>query len=413
LTTYTPYPKVVFAGVNNYADNTIASISINYGRRDVIEQPQPSYSRVELWTTADDPLNVSLSDSIQIYIKDTSGTDQQIYGGTISDIQITLDEYGDIGTIARYSITAVGALAQLNKRLVGGGGYAKEFDGTRILNILSEAFLTNWSDVAPTLTWAQVPITTTWASYDGNNINVVNNLATTIDTPGQYELTDYTGGETNALSLAQLAAQSGRGVLFETENDDIHYDDYIARNSATFITLTANDILANGLQTAAQWSEIVNDANVTYGNNLTESARDEQSIILYGQLAGSRTTQLHNAADALTQAQSFIESRAYPRVYPELFTLPLHSPTMTNATRNALIDVIVGRGITTSALPAVFGTNFTGYVEGITWRLTRYTAELALICSAQSETYPHDIWYQITPTTTWATYNITTKWSDL
>jgi hypothetical protein len=137
LTTYTPYPKVVFAGVNNYADNTISSISINYGRRDVIEQPQPSFSRVELWTTADDPLNVSLSDSIQIYIKDTSGTDQQIYGGTISDIQITLDEYGDIGTVARYSITAVGALAQLNKRLVGAGGYAKEFDGTRILNILS------------------------------------------------------------------------------------------------------------------------------------------------------------------------------------------------------------------------------------------------------------------------------------
>lgn len=412
MTTYTPYPTVTFNGGTSYTDNTISNISITLGRRDIMEQPSPSYAKIELWADADTPINVSLSQAVQIYIKDSAGVNQQIYGGVISDIDISLDEFGDIGSIARYSITAVGPLANLNKRLAGAAGYAKGKDGTRILNILTEAFLTNWSDVAPTLTWAQIPTGTTWANYDGTSLSLVNNLTTYIDT-GQYELMAYSSGETNALSLAQEAAQSGRGVLFESEDGDIHYDDYAARASNPTITLTADDMLATGLHTAAQWSEIVNDANVTYRAG-TETARDETSIILYGQLAGTRSTTLHNQADALSQAQAFVEVRAYPRMYPEIITCPLHSPTMSNATRNALIDVIVGTGITTTALPAVFGTNFTGYVEGVTWNLTRYTADLALTLSAQSETYPHKVWYQIPQTTTWTGYTpSTTKWQDM
>jgi hypothetical protein len=87
---------------------------------------------------------------------------------------------------------------------------------------------------------------------------------------------------------------------------------------------------------------------------------------------------------------------------------------MSNATRNALIDAIIGTGISTTALPAVFGTTFTGYIEGINWRITRHTVDLELTVSAQSETYPHKVWYQIAPTTTWTGYTpSTTKWQDL
>ncbi len=97
---------------------------------------------------------MALSQSVSIAIdKGTTGT-QEIFYGTISDIDISLDAYGSDGSIAVYSITAVGPLAQLNRRLVGAAGFAKENDDTRILNILSEAFLTEWDDVAPTLTWA-------------------------------------------------------------------------------------------------------------------------------------------------------------------------------------------------------------------------------------------------------------------
>ena len=413
MTDYDPYPTVTFGGTTTYADKTISSISIRMGRDDVMDQPQPGYASIRLWTDASDPLDVALSQSVSVSIdKGTTGT-QELFYGTISDIDISLDAYGSDGSIAVYSITAVGPLAQLNRRLVGAAGFAKEFDGTRILNILSEAFLTEWDDVAPTLTWAGLPVGTTWDSYDAVGQALVDTLVANIDTPGQYELMAYSDGDADAYTLAVQAANSGRGVLWENGTGSLHYDDYLARSLATPLELTADDILAQGLRTAAQWGEIVNDAIVSYRAGETE-ARDEQSIILYGQLTGTRSTQLHNLSDAEAQAADFIESRAFPRMYPETITVPLHSPTVSDATRDALAAVYNGLRVSTTELPAVFGTTFDGFVEGYTWNLTRYTAELALTCSAYSETYSSVIWYQIPPTTTWAGYTpSTTEWQDL
>ena len=415
MPSYEPNPSVVFGGATTYASNNLSSISITMGRQSITDQPQPGYASIELWTTADVPLNnITLSQAVQIYIdKGTAGT-QQIFEGIISDIDITLDGYGNQGSIARYSLTVVGTLAQLYKRLVGATGYAKEKDGTRILNILNEAYLTSWDEVDPTLTWAGVPSTSTWANYDGVGLAIVNNLAANVDVPGQYELQAYSGGETNAYDLAGLAAQSGRGVLYEGGDGDLHYDDYAARSANTpTVTLTANDILTNGLRTTAQWSEIVNDVNLTWRSG-TENARDEQSIILYGQLVGTRETQLHNQADATTQANSFIDSRAYPRVYPDTYTIALHSPNVTDATRDLLASAYCGMPISTTALPSVFGRSFDGYVEGWTWRLTKYEAFIELTCSSLQENYPHIVWFQVPPTTTWASYTPnTTQWKDL
>jgi hypothetical protein len=210
VTTYTPYPSVSFNGVT-YGDETLSSISVTMGRRDIMEQPQPGYASINLITDADTPLSVELSQPVLVKIKDTNGVDQTIFGGTVSDIDISLDQYGSIGSIAQYSITAVGALAQLNRRTAGGSNYAKEFDGTRIFNILSEVFLTAWEDVAPNITWAQLPALATWDSFDGVAEAVVANLVTDIDQPGQFELEAYNDGETLALRLVQIAAQSGRG----------------------------------------------------------------------------------------------------------------------------------------------------------------------------------------------------------
>jgi hypothetical protein len=413
VTTYDPYPTVTFGGTTTYADKTISSISIRSGRNDVTEQPQPGFASISLWTDASEPLDVALSQSVTISIdKGTSGT-QQIFYGTISDIDISLAQYGSEGSVAVYSITAIGPLGQLNRRLVGSTNFPKQFDGDRVLAILTEAFLTEWDDVSPTLTWAGLPAGATWESYDAVGQSLVDDLIANVDTPGQYELEAYNDGVTDAWSLAQIAANSGRGVLWECSCGEIHYDDYLARATATPLVLTGDDLLAQGLRTSAQWGEIVNDVTVTYRAGST-NARDEQSIILYGQLSGTRSTVLHNLGSAQGQAADFLESRAYPRMYPEQLTIPLHSPTVSDATRDALAAVYNGLRISTENLPAVFGTTFDGFVEGYTWNLTRYTAELALTCSAYSETYNSIIWYQIPPTTTWAGYTpSTTEWQDL
>jgi hypothetical protein len=413
VTTYEPYPTVTFNGTTTYANNTISSIRIAMGRNDVTQQPQPGYASLSLWTDANTPLNVELSQPVSISIdKGTSGT-QEIFYGTISDIEISLDAYGNQGSIATYNITAVGPLAQLNRHMVGVAGYAKEFDGTRILNILQEAFGTQWQDLSATLTWSAVPVGTTWQNYDAIASALVDNLSTNIDVPGQYELMAYTGGTTNAYDLVVQAANSGRGVLWEGNGGDLHYDDYAARIGSTPLTLTADDLSTGGLVTRAQWGEIVNTASVTYRAG-TNKASDDQSVILYGELNGSRDTQLHNSADATNQAKDFVASRAYPRTYPELLTIPLHAGTVSDATRDSLCAVTTGLRVNTTALPSVFGTSFDGFVEGYTWNLTRYTADLALTCSAYSETYSSIVWYQISPTTTWTGYTPSTdKWMDL
>ncbi len=413
MTVYAPNPVVTFNNTTSYADNTIADISISLGRGDVIDATQAGYARIVLWTPADTPLTIGLSDIVTVSIdKGTTGT-ATIFTGIVSDIDLGLAQYGDIGSVAEYSLTAVGPLAQLNKRIAGSTNYPKQNDGDRVFAILSEAFLTQWDDVAPTTTWNDIPNAVAWDNYDGVNEEIVANLATTIDRPGQYELTAYNDGPDNALDLVNDAAQSGRGVIYEAGNGHLHYGDYASRVSAPVVNLTADDLLIDGLQSSAQWSEIVNDVTVTYKANAEKQARDEASVTLYGQLAGTRETSLENAADAQTQANDFLASRAYPRVYPESLTVALHNPNVSDAKRDALIAAENGTAITTSSLPKVFGTTFEGYLEGYTWRLTKYEAYIDLICSAQSETYSSIIWYQLPPDGTWAAYNPTKRWNEL
>jgi hypothetical protein len=414
VTVYTPFPKVIFAGVNEFSDNTISNISISLGRRDIYEQALVGIANVRLWTDADTALTVNLSDSVQIQIQDSTGTYQPIYTGTISDLDISLDDYGSEGSVAIYSITAVGPLALLNRYTTGGLGFAKEFDGTRILNILTDAFLQSWDEVVPDLTWSAVSSLATWENWDGTNQTLVDNLVSDIDVPGSFELTAYNDGPDNALTLAQNAAQSGRGFLYEAPSGEIFYDSYDSRATQIPLTLTEDDLLAVGLRQAAQWSEIVNEVTLSYKNNQEVFAADYTSQQSFGELSGFRATQLENGADAQSQADNFLLSRAYPRTYPEELTIPLHSPTVSDLTRDALITMKVGSAVYTQDLPAVFGGTFDGFVEGIIWNVDRYTANMTLICSAISETYPHLIWLQIAPTLTWAGYTpSTTEWQDL
>ena len=414
MTTYTPYPKVIFAGINEYTNNTISGISLELGRRNIYEQAQVGIASISLWTDADTPLNVNLSDSVTVQIQNTNATYNTLFTGTISDIDVTLQGYGDIGSVAVYKITGVGVLGQLNRRLTGAVNYAKEFDGTRIYNILSDAFLQDWDEVPPTLTWSAVSNIVTWESWDATNAALLDSLAAQIDVPGDYELEAYNGGVINAWTLAQNAANSGRGFLYEADDGTLFYDSYSSRATQVPLTLTADDLLSAGLRQAAQWSEVVNDVTVTYKSNAEAYAADFVSQQSYGQLSGTRATQLQHSADAQSQAEAFLESRAYPRTYPERLTVALHSPTVSDATRDALISMHVGASVFTQDLPAVFGTTFDGFVEGMTWNIDRYTATVSLTCSAVSETYPHQVWLQIAPTVTWAGYTpSTTEWQDL
>jgi hypothetical protein len=213
--------------------------------------------------------------------------------------------------------------------------------------------------------------------------------------------------------LAQEAAQSGRGIFYERSDGSLHYDDFLHRLEYTPISLGADEILVDGLTANAQWSEIVNEATVTYKANAEESWRDEQSTQLYGELYGTRSTQLENLTDAYNQAFAFVEARAYPRTYPEQLSVALHSPTVTDAKRDELLDVFCGTPLSVTELPGVFGILFQGFVEQYTWVIKEKEAFLTMANSSFKESYPSIIWLQVEPALTWATYPPTVEWEDV
>jgi hypothetical protein len=61
------------------------------GRTNVLDQPSPGYARASLWTTADIPIPMQLSDEFQIFIETPSAGTVSIFNGIISDIEISLD----------------------------------------------------------------------------------------------------------------------------------------------------------------------------------------------------------------------------------------------------------------------------------------------------------------------------------
>ena len=412
MTTYDPNPVVTINGVVIPSETVINRISLNFGRNDIFTQPQPGYASLELWVDAEFSLNVDLSDPILIDVDAAVTGTKRIFTGVISDIQIKLGGFGATGGYAIYTITAVTALATLNKRTAGEANFPKQFDGDRIYDICYEAFITSWSELSAT-PWNLLPISGSWDSYEGSSIQLIDDLATDVDQPGQYELHAYNDGITNALSLAQEAAQSGRGILYEQADGSLHYDDFLKRLTYTPISLTTDDILVDGLTTDAQWSEIVNEATVTYKANAEQSWRDEQSTQLYGELYGTRATQLENLTDAYNQAFAFIEARAYPRMYPNTISVALHSPTVSDAKRDQLLDVFCGTPLSVTGLPSVFGILFTGFVEQYTWEIREKEAFLTMGNSSLKESYPSIIWLQVEPALTWATYPPLVEWEDV
>jgi hypothetical protein len=412
VTLYDPNPTISVNGVALSDDVVINQIGISIGRNDIFTQPQPGYATFELFTDAEISIDIELSDPVTIdVLAATTGT-KRLFTGTISDIQISLGGFGSDGGYAIYKVTALGPLAQLNKRTAGEAGFPKQFEGERIYDICYEAYVTSWSELSTT-PWNLLPIVGTWDSYEGASITLIDDLAADIDQPGQYELHTYTDGITNALGLAQLAAQSGRGIFYERGDGSVHYDDFLKRLTYTPVALGADEILVDGLTTNAQWSEIVNEATVTYKSNAEQSWRDEQSTQLYGELYGSRTTQLENLTDAYNQAFAFVEARSYPRTYPEQLSVALHSPTVTDAKRDQLLDVFCGTPLSVTQLPGVFGILFDGFVEQYTWVIKEKEAYLTMVNSSLKESYPSIIWLQVEPALTWATYPPTVEWEDV
>ena len=410
MTTYDPNPTIYIDDVAISDDSVLNSISIRSGRNDLTVQPEAGYAAVNFWTTADVPYTFTLGQKIRVDIATPTLGDVTIFGGIVSDIDVTLEAYGQEGSVANYSIGGTGYLALLNKTKmpytpVGVTVYSDDL----IKDELVHGFLIIWNEVAPTLTWQNYDSSLTW-----DDLDVLFDYLDPIPGPaaGDYELSVPAIGVQSVLSECQTFANSARGILYERPNGKIRYEGYLERDTNTLINLTDDDILASGLSTQSSLYDIVNTVTVTYTGG-EETSGDGNSQIIYGKLEGTRDTVLANSTDAADQALAFAKARSYPKTYPRKLTIPLHSPTVSDATRDELSAVFCGSKVSVTNLPAVFDNSLLGFVENIQWEIKEKEAYLTLGCSERFETYPSQVWAQIPYATTWSVYDPLIQWEDL
>lgn len=402
-------PKVVINGVE-YKDKTINGVSLTNGRTKVDEQPRAGYANIVLVTPNNTYPSIEIDQKVEIKVDDSSGTEVILWTGWISDIANKLKSFGSEGWLNEQQLTAVGSLAKLNRRLVGASGFAKEFDGDRIYNIIKEGAGITWAEYTPaTDTWADVNSLLQWQNVDL--------LIGDIDRPGDFELVVYSGGATNAFNLAQQAAASGLGVLYECHCGRINYDDYSSRTDDVaangFTEIETDSILINGLSSISRLSDLINEIEISYKNNQTEIGSNTNSIASYGTFAAKLSTLLEHDYDAAQRVNYYLETRAFPRITLNQITLALHLNEVSDSMRNSMLPMRVSKPISITGLPAsIFPDVFSGFVEGYTWTINRNELFLTLNLSEYALSQLQMNWLQVPSSLTWADVSATLEWQE-
>lgn len=407
--TYTIDPRVTINGVE-YRDKTINGVSLTNGRTTVDEQPRAGYATITLVTPDNTYPTIQIDQKVVVQVDNSVGTPVTLWTGWVSDIETSLVAYGATGRLNQQRITAVGSLTKLNRRLVGFNGYPKENDGDRIYDIIKEGAGITWDDYLPANeTWANVNALLQW-----QNVDI---LVGDIDQPGDFELVAYAGGEASALGLAQAAALSGLGVLYESPDGKINYSDYSSRTDAValngFTDIDTDAILANGLSSVSRLADLANDVEVIYKNNQTEQEINASSVAIYGTFAAKINTLLELQNDAEQRVEYYLETRAFPRTRLNQITLALHLDQVSNTMRNAMLPMQVSKPIRIAGLPtSIYPDVFTGFVEGFTWTINRNELFLTLNVSEYALSQLAMNWLQVPPTVEWQDVSATLEWQE-
>lgn len=409
MTAYDPQPVVTIGGTD-FTSDTINLVTVTAGRATIDDQPRAGYANVSLIITDNTYPTITLNSLLKVSIVDSSGVDPHIFTGYVTDVTRRIVAGGNLANAVQIDITAAGPLARLAK-LKTEASYAKQYDGTRIAAILQDVFTTSWDEVTPTtLTWAGVDPAKTWQTYDTGYVG-------TVDTPGDFELYVYSGGEVEALSLTRLVANSALGILYETGEGLINYDASGTRidrvGAQGFTSIDADYLSTLSVAADSRIADLINDLTITYKANATVTGSDVDSIAAYGLFAAERGTYLEQTAQAEQQRDFFLQTRAIPRVNIQTVNVPLHNPNLPDAVRDDLIGVFCGLPVEIPNLPtAVYNEAFTGFVEGYTWRVTRYTADLSLTVSDYGLTAIQQAWEQVNALETWNTLQPTLTWEN-
>jgi hypothetical protein len=410
MTVWNPDWKLIVGGVD-YTDIAISDIQHQAGRDDIYSQPNPSYIQINLVALNNQTLPFDINDSLDLQVKDTSGTYVSLFGGDITDVTVEVGATGSIATVIQYSIIAMGSLARI-AREIWNDNISQDEDGDQIYEILSSVLLGTWNDVPAASQWSTYNATETWA-------NAVNIGLGEIDQPGLYRMSSQSNVTDTIYNVVSDIANSAFGYIYEAPNGDIGYADadhrqsYLSANG--FIDLDASHALGAGLSTVMRSGDVRNDIYINYGNNYNfqVDATDAASIALYGYKAETINSRVHGATDAQEIADRYIAQRAYPLPKFQSITFPITNPEIDDLDRDNLLGVFMGQPLNITNLPSqISNGQFEGYVEGWSWS-TRFN-ELFLTINVSPVAFSQIAmrWNTVPATEQWNTIDATLTWEN-
>lgn len=405
MSQWTPDWTLQINGVD-YANITLANLTIASGRTDIYSQPRAGYCTFEIINLDTAAIVAQVNDGVIIRVKDSSGDLVNLFGGEITDVTVSVRSSGSGGITQLISITALGALSKLSRSLTN-GVLSKNFDGNQIYDLLQDLLVNNWNEVSAAETWSSYNPTTTWANAENVGLGE-------IDRPGNYELMARTSNETDFYSLVSALATSGLGYIYESATGAIGYADsthrttYLATNGYTDVS--ANDALVGGLQTITRISDVRNKISIEWRSG-TVTTTDSQSVALYGQQASIISTTLHNNADATSQAAFYLALRAYPQAQFQAITFTLGNSELSDGDRDALLNVFMGLPLNIEDLPNnMVDGRFQGFVEGWVFRAAYNRLDVTLTLSPTAFSLQFMQWQDVSVAETWNTLSNTLTW---
>lgn len=409
MSDWSPVWSVTIAGID-YTDITLANLAITSGRTDFYVQPASGYCSVEIINLNEElTIAADLNDQIAIQVKDSTGTLVPIFGGYVTDITQSVRNSGSVMITQSIKIIAMGGLAKLAKILVD-GVLPKEFDGDQIYDILFPILFSSWDEVPPALTWATYDPTTEWLDAENTGLGE-------IDRPGDFELAARSSSRATVLNIVTGLAISGFGYLYEDGQGRICYADSTHRGQylATYgySELSANAAIANGISIARRTGDLRNSVTIKYDatSSSEESAEDAESILTYGQQGYIVTTTLHNSADALSQAEFYLQLRANPSDIFRSITYELTNSELDDIDRDDLIKIFMGLPVNIVDLPVnMLGGSFQGFVEGWTFSANYNRLSLTANFSPVAYSLPYFKWQDVSISETWNTISPTLDW---
>jgi hypothetical protein len=408
LTQWSPIWRVKIAGVD-VTDSVLASLNITSGRTNIYEQAQAGYCSITLIVFNQASIDYQINDTLSVEVQDTAAVYQPIFGGSIVDIAVSVSEVGSSAYTQEVTITALGALARLQKALTD-GDLNQDFDGDQIYTILSQVLFAQWQQVPAAETWAAYDPTTTWATAENVGLG-------DIDRPGNYELAQRSSSRIVIYDLVAALATSGLGYLYEDANgligyaDSTHRTNYLTANGYT--DLTANHALGRGITIKTRAGDVRNDITIKYNTNSNNevSDTDPDSIATYGNLAQIITTTIKHTDDAEDQAAFYLALRANPQPIFDQITYALTNPELDDSDRDSLLNVFMGQPIALNDLPLNMSAGtFQGFVEGWTFRASYNELSVTLLMSPLAYSLQAMRWNDVPIDETWASVSPTLTW---